>query len=52
MKWKSKKSSIFIRMKEFININLIQTKNMLKILHLKKNSFIHIIRIEENEVII
>ena len=47
-----KKSSIFIRMKEFININLIQIKNMLKILNLKKNSFINIIRIEENEVII
>ena len=39
-------------MKECININLIQTENILKILNLKKNSFIHIIRIEENEVII
>ena len=47
-----KKSSIFIRMKESTNINLIQIKNMLKILNLKKNSFIHIIIIEENEVII
>ena len=47
-----KKSSTFIRMKESININLIQTKNMLKILNFKKNSFIHIIRIEENEIII
>ena len=39
-------------MKESININFIQTKNMFKTLHLKKNSFIKIIRIEENEVII
>ena len=39
-------------MKESIDINLIQIKNMLKILNLKKNSFIHIIRIKENEVII
>ena len=39
-------------MKECIDINLIKIKNILKILNLKKNSFIHIIRIEENEVII
>ena len=39
-------------MKEFININLIQTKNILKILNLKNNLFINIIIIEENKVII
>ena len=39
-------------MKECININLIQIKNILKTLNFKKNSFIKIIRIEENEVII
>ena len=39
-------------MKEFININLIQIRNILKILNFKNDLFIQIIRIEENEVII